>query len=375
MNALAATSRVRRAPCLGQTLRSPRPAEAFREQARDRVTSGVEMTALALFERAVLEAPTQLLSGSAGLPADPQKALYLSTLLALQGLPSSGLNPALVQVLDDFRVWQPQAQPGRVGTLGDFSDQVQAARVVGSPASLAAGPVDGKPYHIPLLGSTDPIEVAHIQSALQEMVRKTNSKALHLVKEIYLRPFLAHFTDPQGQPQLVDGLAHNRQVIGILQASARDPQAARRALFHEAGHELDHILSKPGVAYRSSWDDNPFGQGECVSEYARTNATEDFAETHQVLIEEWDQIRECPDLFLHARGQIGEKLAWIWQKGYREELPPPSQALLEARRRLGEAQLQKVAQGLRSHWPHPQGPQETWLAEHLHLQENFRSQR
>ncbi|MBT9583948.1 hypothetical protein IV102_11445 [bacterium] len=338
---------------------STHPADPWRQAARLRlshpISSEVELTGLALFEKSLLAAPSELVKAD----RRAENSLYVGALASLAGLGNAGLSPAVMHILDDFHCWK---QTGRLRTLGECADQVVAARSAGPSVTLDSG-LQG--YGLPLHGPLSDHQVANVEMALQEIVRKTDSKALHLVKEIYLRPFLAESVDAHGEARLVDGLAHGRGQVGLLNATAQDLNATRTALFHELGHELDHILSGGTTFFRSSQSDSPFGQGDSVSAYAGTNAAEDFAETHATLIEDWDKIRACPDLFIHGRGQVGQKLAWIWQKGYREPLPHPSASWQAAQQDMDGQQLQQIAADLRSHWPHPQGEQEQQLWERL----------
>lgn len=340
-------------------LGSARPADPWRQAARSLlsrpISSEIELTGLALFEKSLLAAPKELLQGD----LLGKNSLYVGALASMLGMGNAGLSPAVMNILEDFHCWE---QTGPLRTLGECRDQVVAARSAGPSVSLDSGLAG---HRLPLHGPLSDQQVANVESALQEIVRKTDSKALHLVKEVYLRPFLAESVDAQGQAQMVDGLAHGRGQVGMLNATAQDLDATRTALFHELGHELDHILSGGTSFFRSSQPDNPFGSGESVSAYAGTNAAEDFAETHAILIEDWDKIRACPDLFIHGRGQVGQKLAWILQKGYREPLPHPSASWQAIQQEMGPKQLQQIAADLRSHWPHPQGEQEQWLWERL----------
>lgn len=323
-------------------------AREYREQARARLKGGlateVEVTALALCERAILSAPPESIEGPA------RSGLYAGTLATLAGV--GGLSQGVVAVLEEFRCWQ---EPSVLRTLGDCRDQLVAARAVGPTQALATG---FESYSIPLHGALDPSEEFNVREALRESVRKTGGKVLHLVKEIYLRPFLAE----TAQGELVDGLASGRRQVGLLNLTARDLAATRKALFHELGHELDRILSGGITCFRSDQEDNPFGRGSSISDYGGTSAAEDFAETHAALIEDWDRIRECPELFVHSRGEIGHKLAWIWEKGYRQELTPSRLEWTPERRR--------AAEGLRLHWPQAVGPDEEALIRELGLKEH-----
>jgi len=359
------------------SLEKGRPADSYRQAARQLLQSPsvssreIEITGLSLFERELLS------KGPGQTEKLASHSLHGGALAALLGTPAGALTPALQKVLDDFQVFHQPRRTGELRTLGDFDSQIAAARAVGPSTPLDCGlPIGDKAYSIPLHGFSQPQEVANLQAAFQEITSKTGTKALHLVKEIYLRPFLAESVDTQGNAQIVDGLAHGRQTVGIIHATARDAQNLRHTFFHELGHELDHILSGGTTFFRSSQADNPFGKSQVradyLSDYAMTSPAEDFAECHAQLIQEWDLIREQPDLFVHSRGKIGEKLAWILVKGYRESLPPPSPGwnVLQSAVQAGDAPISAqdwptVTEGLRKNWPHPQGAQETWLAEQL----------
>jgi hypothetical protein len=306
------------------------------------------MLALGLFERKL---------SPAALQAGVASSLHVASLAALQGIPGSTLVPAAQAVLDDFQVWVKQ---GCLRTLGELPEVLTAARQLGPTAQVACL----ADYSIPVHGFGRADELANVSEALQEIVKKTDSKALHLVKEIYLRPFLAETLDGE-KPQLVDGLAYGRKRVGLILATTRDRQATRKALFHELGHELDHVLSGGTTLYRSSQEDNPFGKtkqrSDYLSDYATTSPAEDFAECHAELIDTWDHIQDCPDLFIHGRGKVGEKLAWILERGYRFELPPPSEGWAEVCAAFSAERLQALSASLREHWPHPQGSEESWI--------------
>ena len=339
----------------GQT----RPADGFREAARQWLKGQsptarqIEVAGLTLFERSL---------DSASFQAQVTSSLHSSTLAALHGVAGGGLSVANRAVLDDFAVF---AQAGSMRTVGDLPDVLMAARTLGPTAQVEVM----KDYSIPVHGFIKPEELTHIIEALREVVGKTETKALHLVREIYLRPFLAESLGQDGQPQLVDGLAYGRGRVGLINATAREPQALRRAFFHELGHELDRVLSGGSTFFRSEQSDNPFGKtGErshYLSDYATTSPAEDFAECHGQLILDWQGVRECPDLFVHSRGVVGEKLAWIWQKGYRLELPPPSKNWSELQKRFPQDQLERICQSLREHWPDPQNADEAWVLRQL----------
>ena len=289
-------------------LREQSPAMTFP------ISSEVEMTALTLFEKSLLQGPAAL-AVVPGAKALGPHALYSATLAALMGCPGS-VSAGVAAVLDQFHCWQDRQGSSPLKTLGEFEDQVVATHAVGPNTPLACGE-----FSVNLCGHLQPNEVSNIHNALQEIVKKTDTKALHLVKEIYVRPFLAEYHSPDGSLAAIDGIANGRLKVGLLHSSARDPQACRLALFHELGHELEHILSGRYGPPCSERPDTPFGKtqdpADYVSPYARTAPGEDFAETHAALIMEWDKIMASPQSYLQSRGEIGNKMAWILEHGYR----------------------------------------------------------
>ena len=89
---------------------------------------------------------------------------------------------------------------------------------------------------------------------------------------------------------------------------------ADRASFvvhHEVGHNADTALG----TLSTGRGQHLFGQGDTVSSYAARNAAEDFAETHRVLVRDWDEIMGDPQRYLDG-SDVGIKLAFVLDEVY-----------------------------------------------------------
>ncbi|MCE7874650.1 hypothetical protein DYH09_30365 [bacterium CPR1] len=330
---------------------APGPAEPFREEARKLLSNPterqVEVTALTLFEQSLAAAPRTLVvipGPTSGVPPGKglaESGLYTAKLAAALGGGAFALSPAMITVLEDFqadKIWTPvyyQGSASQYRAAGHL-DEVRLAHLVTSP------PLETE-QGIRMRGILSPEEAAHIEIAIAEMERKIpgSSDSFHTV---HVRTLLGEGQDPATGVAYggVAGLAGAMEEIGLSREVARNLDSCRETLFHEAGHEIDRKLGqKVGLHYGSVHPDSPFGKTsdptDYVSSYAQAFCWEDLAETHRVLLGQHDSITAHPDLFIHANGKVGQKLAWLLEKGYGQTVPPPCERTLQALERAEEA--------------------------------------
>lgn len=166
-----------------------------------------------------------------------------------------------------------------------------------------------------LLGVRTPQEKETLEAALDETIAKIGLEKLKAVAD---RFELATALGQLKADSSVVGLAGDR-TVALERSLLSDPKLLQIKLDHEIGHLVDQHLASGG--WRSHGADTPFGKGETVSEYARLNAHEDFAETHAVLLRDWDELKENP-----WRSVCGEKMAWILEHAYGVEVGEPPSA-------------------------------------------------
>lgn len=367
---------------------APGPAEPFREEARKLLSNPterqVEVTALTLFEQSLAAAPRTLVvipGPASGVPPGKglaESGLYTAKLAATLGGGAFSLTPAIATVLQDFqadKIWTPvyfQGSASQYRAAGNL-DEVRLAHLVTSPALET-------PQGIRMRGILAREEAAHIEVALTEMERKIpgSTDTFHTV---HVRTLLGESQDPNTGMAYggVAGLAGAMEEIGLSREVARNLDSCRETVFHEAGHELDRRLGQQaGLHYGSVHPDSPFGKtsdpNDYVSSYAQAFCWEDLAETHRVLFSQHDSITAHPDLWIHANGKVGEKLAWLLEEGYGQSVPPPSERTLKALERAegpespfgwetpeggkvgARADLQRTLRGMLAMWDPRQTP-------------------
>lgn len=283
----------------------------------------VEMVALGLWEAEVWKDPRAALSqvGSSAVPELSKRAQAYArdlsgALGASLGSAPSSLAPALLSALSEVR-WELFAHQSGVEVLGTCADHHRV--------NLATTPTGLADCHLKVTGVQDPRQLANVCSAVAELSSKTSTKAMTVVRSVDLRSSLGTFSDQA--PVL--GLSGNGRGVSLLSSVAFDLAATRGVLFHEVGHQVDKALAHPGQSFRSTEADTPFGKTTHPEDYPSPQvvgqAAEDFADSHAQLILDWNAIEANPDLLIHARGKVGEKLAWIRDKAYRQPVPPPSE--------------------------------------------------
>ena len=136
--------------------------------------------------------------------------------------------------------------------------------------------VDG--LTIQVHGGATPQELAHIQQALQQMPPGARQYAA----DIYLNENLGQILSAEGRPiGGVGGMAGDPGMRMVLdRKELRSLGSSRRLIYHEAGHNADIAI---GATNKAPWGRT----GTSVSKYGKTNAKEDYAEVHRVVLQDW----------------------------------------------------------------------------------------
>lgn len=115
--------------------------------------------------------------------------------------------------------------------------------------------------------------------SLPEVMRPYASK-------LYLSHHLGEVMGEQGEVKLARGMSGNSEggiVLDREYMNDPDPvmglRITRNLLAHESGHNLDHSL---GASHSRVWK-----VPGSVSDYGERNPSEDFAETHRFVLENW----------------------------------------------------------------------------------------
>jgi len=291
--------------------------EAYREQAGATGVQGDvrDLLAVQMMERDLALMPRSLtLTEAGGAPPSSGPGLlksagYVTALTAvLGGGAGHQLSPSLLSVLGGFEVKESllfEQQPG-ILQLGPSPTVAEATEKL-SQVALPSG--------LEVLGSWNEAECALADRAVGEMSRRIPASR-DLVQKVVLQTFLAG-----GGDQSVGGRYTFDRPGEVHLARFKLAERGERVLWHEAGHALDdklgEISSSPG---------SPFGKGPgawaFVSEYAMTSPREDFAETHEDLVANWDQYLTYPEIAFYGEGPKADKRRFILEKCYGMELPP-----------------------------------------------------
>lgn len=279
-------------------------------------SSEVELTALGLWEQEVFQASPSPLVAQTPPDLTSARARYARDLVAqLGGSAAHWLQPALWQSLEAFR-WDLLAEGQGLQVLGTCQDHHRVNR--------ALAPVAQGVCEVAISGAPGPEQLERLRAALEELSQKTATRAMTVVRSVDVRTSLGSL--PDGSPIL--GLAGTGRGVSLLRRMLDQDDSTRGVLFHEVGHKVDQALALPGTGFRSLAADTPFGKSERTADYPSPqvvgNAPEDFADCHAQLILDWDAIEKNPDRLIHARGEVGQKLAWIREHAYRMPVPPPS---------------------------------------------------
>lgn len=297
------------------------------------LSSEIELGALNLLEEYVKSDPeAAIVEGTEvpgeGMTANYARALALSAARMAGASGSHALSPALTKVLEEVRWESVKEQNPGLELMGRLDEVARANKATSSKESMEWG--------VKITGHWQPQQLENVNSAVQELGRKTGTKALNLLREVHLRTHLGSL--PNGP---ILGLTRTVGAIALEREQSEHKGATRWLVFHEVGHQLDRYLSGSSRKFRSHQGDSPFGKSSEPSDYVDSeqvgSAHEDFADCHARAIYDLDQIEAQPDLYLHARGPLGEKMAWILEHGYGLKVPPATPEF--------EARLESVERG------------------------------
>ena len=322
-------------------------AEPFRQQAKMKLLAlripeptptQVELTALTLAEKDLkINGGTQPQVNLQGFALQTQ---YLGR-MAAAGLGVTGANaPLLAQILSEFdseKLFTPLAHCGNnhFHQLGHSVGDLYLANQAAGLESYS------KEYEIPLAGLYSSNEQASVNDSLKWLEQRIGKPNLRrFLNTITINTFLGETTDREGRSQnTIAGLSDGPN-IALERAYLNRPNELRHFLSHEFGHSIDVNLSEGRAQYRTDLGDTPFGTSkdpdDCASPYATLNAREDFADTHAFLMENWSECRGLPQIALHGRGLLGDKMAWVLQNAYGLEVPPKSPRTEETVRMVGQ---------------------------------------
>jgi hypothetical protein len=323
--------------------------DEYRAEARQKLgekctPKQVEMAALALFERDLSRLPRSLtvlnegssvpgiaggqacagvgparglrrgVSGSrAAVDPPPLRSLcqsdaYLSTLAASLAGQNAALTPAILKALDDFKgelLFQTVDKDRKLGMMAEAAD---VAPLVGVYEVSGGAQVTG---------CWSEQEARLVDQALETMAARLPGSA-GLVKSVVMRTHLgASVNEREETVELILGLymkTRPGEIHLLRERVFTEPEGLMRTVYHEAGHELEK-----GLNLKNS----PFGSGEFVSAYARTNCHEDFAETHADLVHHWDKYQANPERYLSDTDDLGRKRRWILEVAYGQAVGAP----------------------------------------------------
>lgn len=234
------------------------------------------------------------------------------------GAGSSPLRPEL-GVVDAERFRIPRTrEDGLVAPRNGTPDQMATVNRVfeRTPRKVLVRGGDGEPVSVSVYGAHDARQAERIGQSL-ERIRRAGSH-LRLPHEVHVRTDLGGVEYPDGRPtgDYIAGLGGDGYRVFIARSELDSDEVTNSIMFHEVGHNIDipnRLTSYgPGATL--------FGRGETVSTYAQLNAAEDFAETHRVLLENWDDTLSNPDRYFDDT-DVGRKLAYIARNVYRRDIP------------------------------------------------------
>lgn len=293
---------------------------ASQPQHKTCLSSEVELTTLNLIEEFVRSEPSQAITpGQATEGKDPASRYGNSLAQCAASLAGAGAGHTLARpiqkALSEIRWWSLKPEQAEVQTMGTMLDL--------AAANKAVGPKESMDWGVQVTGHWTDEQKQNVQNAVLELGRKTGTKAINLLREVHLRTELGGL---EHGPIL--GLTKTVGAIALRRDQADHSGRTRWLVFHEVGHQLDRFLSGRSTSFRSHQPDSPFGQSDNPSHYIDGNQVgsphEDFADCHARALYDYDDIQDNPDLYLHARGRVGEKMAWILEQGYKDTVRPPS---------------------------------------------------
>lgn len=272
----------------------------------------VELAALQLFENNALAAAPPV-APKEHRPQVFQADRTLDSLIGYTaGLACGPLGGHAVAALSRFSpnlLWRPDVEQQRLKILGDPALVDEVATKLAPRFSVSF-----PDHEVWVVGNVPADKRDMIAGTLQQLHNAIGNEAFQQLKRVHVRPFIGQ-AGSRGAD--ISGLASlaTPEAVFIKASQMAERERFAGTLFHEFGHLKDG--AKSGFwsqDYASTAPGSPFGNGgdlDYVSEYARTKSTEDLAETHRFLIQHWDEIQAEPQLWIHANGELGDKLNWV----------------------------------------------------------------
>ncbi|MGV8121638.1 MAG: hypothetical protein AB2L14_17905 [Candidatus Xenobiia bacterium LiM19] len=151
----------------------------------------------------------------------------------------------------------------------------QESRIQGVTSIHFTGP--SGPQAINVYGGATQKEIDMVYKMLDKLPPEVRANA----REIYLSDNLGEVMNLAGQRTSgIGGLAGNGRIL-----VERGELATERGTAHVLYHEMGHIADDGGKLSNKG----PWGKGFFVSDYAKGNALEDFAEVHRVVLTDMDR--------------------------------------------------------------------------------------
>jgi hypothetical protein len=158
---------------------------------------------------------------------------------------------------------------------GDSTDEIiRKVADKGPPKPLQVETPSG-PHTVNIYGNPTRVEKLMLETALNRLPPQARVNA----RNVYLTKDIGMTTYAEGHTSRMAGFVDHGAIV-IDRNELADLTDATNVLYHEMGHVADDgfKLSKEG-----SW-----GKGPCVTKYAETKASEDYAETHRVVLADWE---------------------------------------------------------------------------------------
>ncbi|MFN8612969.1 MAG: hypothetical protein U0931_35850 [Vulcanimicrobiota bacterium] len=237
-------------------------------------------------------------------------------------------------------LWKEQETKGISSRLrlGGFDGLSEEARAVGSQELRPMVHPNGANISFEVAGlPKGDARVGFVQEALDHMAPEARLYA----QRVFASERIGQSLDELGRVipgSEVAGLAggsRGPQMI-IDRARLTSVESAQQMIYHEAGHNFELALARtPEYGGQLPSSRGFWGDGNVVHERALANAAEDFAETHRVVVQNWNEYigRSAAD-WASETGTLAEKKLEIL-RGYGVKVP--TQAELEAARALRPA--------------------------------------
>ena len=305
-----------------------RTVETFRTQARQIIgeesPEKVELGALILWEKAVAATPLAEAKAATLKPLAGAMTGYLSSLGACLGNYSGALGPA---TLEAAKAWRPDLLL-HLQESNNF--QYMDAKLSHKDLLDLGQKLEGGPRYcagVPCSGTWNEGEQKSITTALDKL-KRISPTLYPKLKGIVVQTWVG-----SENPEFLLGPGANGTFncnspghVRVQRGVISQPDVLEHVLYHEFGHVVDDTGSH---GFRSNLS-GPFqGRSEkrnCVSEYATTSSSEDFAETFGFCIQHHDKITKHPDIYFHGLGSLSEKFRYVFEKTLGEKVPPPSPA-------------------------------------------------